>query len=151
VFLIILNISRKHKNEQTLEINVEEYQNEDLANENVIAMLQNMKERDRMEYYFNEFLNYIETENYEKAYNVLYDDFKENYFPTLKDFEEYIPTIFSDMVTIKHTNFERNGEVYVLWISLNDAINGKPGEEKEMNIVIKEEDYNNFVLSFSVI
>ena len=59
--------------------------------------------------------------------------------------------MFSEMMDIKHENIERNGDVYVLWITINDAINGKPSDKKNMNIVIKENDYNDFVISFSVI
>ena len=54
------------------------------------------------------------------------------------------------MMDIEHENIERNGDVYVLWINIADALNGKPGEKKQMNVVIKENDYNDFVMSFSV-
>lgn len=122
-----------------------------VVNQNIVGTLQNMKERDRMEYYFGEFLHYIEDEEYEEAYDLLNEDFKKNYFPKLDDFKSYIPTVFSEMTNIKHENIERNGNVYVLWLKITDALNGKPGEEKEMNIVIKENDYNDFEMSFSVI
>lgn len=104
-----------------------------------------------MEYYMGIFLGYIEGGEYEKAYNLLYEDFKQNYFPTLESFEQYLPTVFSEMSNIEHENIERNGNIYVLWLSITDAINGKPGEQKKMNIVIQENDYNNFAISFSVI
>ena len=124
---------------------------EKYINNNLILSLQNMEERDRMEYYAGIFLEYVENGEYEKAYNLLYEDFKKNYFPTLESFEKYLPTVFSEMSDIEHENIERNGDIYVLWLSITDAINGKPGEEKKMNIVVQENDYNDFVISFSVI
>lgn len=118
---------------------------------NITLSLQAMEERDRMEYYVGMFLSYIEGGEYEKAYNLLYEDFKQNYFPTLESFEQYLPTVFSEMSDIEHENIERNGDIYVLWLSITDAVNGKPGEAKKMNIVVQEKDYNDFVISFSVI
>ena len=38
-------------------------------------------------------------------------------------------------------NFERNGEIYVLWITIADAINGSKESAKQINFVI------SFVLS----
>ena len=110
-----------------------------------------MEERDRMEYYFGKFLEKIENEEYEKAYGFLYQDFKNTYFPTLEDFTKYVQKTFSEMSDIEHENIERNGDVYVLWIRVGDVLNAKPNEKKPMNIVIKENDYNDFVMSFSVI
>ncbi len=120
-------------------------------NNNITLSLQSMEERDRMEYYVAIFLGYVEGGEYEKAYNLLYEDFKQNYFPTLESFEQYLPTIFSEMSNIEHENIERNGDIYVLWLSITDAVNGKPGEQKKMNIVIQEENYNDCAISFSVI
>ena len=147
ILIGILN-SKKHKDNIS---NSESVESEEIANQNITETLQDMEERDRMEYYIGMFLEYIESNEYDKAYNLLYEEFRKTYFPTLESFEQYIPTIFSEMTNIEHDNIERNGDVYVLWIYITDAINGKPEDKKEMNIVIKENDYNDFVLSFSVI
>lgn len=116
-----------------------------------LQKLYDMEERDRMEYYFKVFLNHVEEGEYEEAYDLLYDEFKENYFPTLESFEEYITSIFTEMTDIKHENIERNGNIYVLWIYITDAINGQQLDMRKMNFIIKENDYNDFVISFSVI
>ena len=84
--------------------------------------------------------------------STIYSKFKENYFPTLESFEEYVQKVFPQMAGIEYENIERNGDVYVLWIKIADILNGKPTDEKQqMNIVIQENDYNDFVLSFSII
>ena len=157
IILIVIAISFSFNPEKKTDDSISasnittEEQVEEFENENITAKLKKMEERERMEFYFGIFLEHVENDEYEKAYELLYEEFKTNYFPTLESFEEYIEKTFSEMTDIEHENIERNGDVYVLWISITDAINGKPGEEKKMNIVIKENDYNDFVMSFSVI
>lgn len=147
----ILNVRKNNPEEIGNQRDLTAEEAEEDENQKLIATLQNMEERERMEYYFGIFLEDIETGKYEKAYQLLYEDFRKTYFPTLEDFEKYLPTVFSEMSHITHENIERNGDVYVLWITITDAINGKPGQPKEMNIVLQEKDYNDFALSFSVI
>lgn len=114
-----------------------------------IERLKAMTERARIEYYVTKFMNYIEAENYDEAYNLLNSDYKKNYFSSKKTFEEYVKNNFSKMMDIDYTNFERAGDVYVIWMTITDAINGGPNSGKEINFVIKENDYNDFELSFS--
>ena len=111
--------------------------------------LKAMTERARIEYYVTKFMNYIESENYDEAYSLLNSDYKKNYFSTKKSFEDYAKTNFSKMMDINYTNFERTGDVYVIWLTVTDAINGAPNSGKEINFVVKENKYNNFELSFS--
>jgi hypothetical protein len=111
--------------------------------------ISSMTERARIEYYATKFLNYVEAENYSEAYNLLNDTYKQNYFPTLSSFEKYAKSNFSKMMNIDYTNFERSGEVYVIWMTITDAINGGPDSGKEINFVVKENSYNDFELSFS--
>lgn len=154
VIMTIIMDRKSTKDEKAVENsaeNVNGEQLEEISNQNITEVLEEMEERDRMEYYFGIFLDYVEEGEYEKAYDLLYDDFKKRYFPTIEDFKNYVPTVFSEMTNIEHENIERNGDLYILWINVTDAINGKPGEERKMNIVIRENDYNDFVLSFSVI
>ena len=151
ITILIGNISSNHKKKHDSNLERTEEETEAYTQQNITLALQTMKERERMEYYFRIFLGYIEKGEYEKAYNLLYEDFKKTYFPNLEAFQNYIPTVFSEMTNIQHNNIERNGDLYVLWISVTDAIHGKKDQAKEMNIVIQEKDYNDFVLSFSVI
>lgn len=115
-----------------------------------INTLATMDERDRIEHYVSSFADAIEKEDYEEAYSMLYDDFKKNYFPNLSSFEEYAKNKLPKVISFEHTNFERNGDYYILWITMSDPLSGK-SSEKEMNFVVKENDLNDFVISFSVI
>lgn len=112
--------------------------------------LSGLGERDRMEYYVSTFMTAIENGNYENAYGMLYDDFKTNYFSTLESFQTYAQTKFPKMVSLNHTNIERIGDIYVLWVELSSSLSSKDSAI-EMKFVVKENDLNDFVLSFSVI
>ena len=72
-----------------------------------------MEERDRIEYYLGEFIDALEKSKYEKAYNMLNDKFRQNYFPKLEDFQKYVKTKFPMMFSIEHKNIERNGNTYI--------------------------------------
>lgn len=111
--------------------------------------LSQMGERDRMEYYVSEFIESIEEGKYSDAYDMLYDEFKKNYFPTYEKFEEYAKTKFPRLASIQHENFERNGDVYVLWTKFSDSL-GSKDSYKEIKFVVQENDLHDFKMSFSV-
>ena len=115
----------------------------------IVSKLMNMKERDRIEFYFSRFIEAIESESYEKAYEMLYEDYKDTYFPTLNEFKVYSEKTFPYMMSVEHTNFERNGDVYILFVTIFDSLT--PSEGKDMKFVIKENSYNDFTMSFSVV
>src|SRR5574344_2343575 len=47
------------------------------------SVLTDGTERDRMENYCGQFFGFIENKQYEKAYELLYPEFKTQYFPTI--------------------------------------------------------------------
>lgn len=134
------------------EVSQEEFENIVKENVNTIELnrLKDMGERDRMEYYVSKFITSIGNKSYEYAYSVLYDDYKDNYFPTLEKFEEYAKTKLPSRLSVEYTNIERIGEIYVLWVTLKNPI-GTEQTEVEMNFIVKENALNDFVMSFSVI
>lgn len=161
VFLLIviaisnmLEGSKKVQYEGTLPSDIQVDSGRDLnivVNERIAEeeRLKSMTERARIEYYVTKFMKLLETEDYEEAYALLNDDYKKNYFQSITKFEEYIEKNFSKMMDIDYTNFERSGDVYVIWMTITDAINGGPDSGKEINFVVKENGYNDFELSFS--
>ena len=120
------------------------------SEEDELKKLSEMTERNRIEYYISNFIRDVEEKNYETAYSVLNKDFKKSYFPNQKDFVEYVKNKFTVMMDIEYTNFERNGQIYVSWLTMTDAINGGKNSGEEMNFVVKEKDFNDFELSFSI-
>ena len=118
-------------------------------NEDEINLLRNLNERNRIERYVTKFINFVEKGKYEEAYSLLNKEYKENYFPTESSFRDYMKENFSTMMDVKFTNIERNGDIYVSWATITDSINGTKDGGKEFTFVVKENDYNDFELSFS--
>lgn len=154
ILLALIAFSTREKEEV---IDYDEMTNEEIklvidnrvSNLKVIE-LSEKNETERMQYYVGEFAGAIEEKKYEDAYDMLYEEFRKNYFPTLESFETHVKTKFPAYMTLKHTNCERNGDVYVLWTTITDILAVDNTSSIEMNFVVKEYELNDFVLSFSV-
>lgn len=112
--------------------------------------LSTLGERDRMEYYCGKYFKHIEKKEYEAAYNMLYTEFKQNYFPTIEEYEEYIDKTYPKYWALEYDDITRQGNIYVLRLKILDVLGSKENE-KIQRVVIKENNYNDFVLSFQVI
>lgn len=123
----------------------------DIKQDDINDRLKDMSERERMEFYFSEFMEYIENGKYQEAYDLLYPEFKDTYFKTLDDFKKYVNKTYPDFVSFSYNNIERQGEIYVLTITVINPDVNKAEAKKSQRIVIKENDFNDFVLSFQVI
>ena len=112
-------------------------------------MLNEYSEATRMKTYVGQYLSYIDSEKYEDAYNLLYQNFKNNYFKTLVDFENYAKEKYPSEIMAEYTNMDKEGNIYILSVKIQDPTN-KEYKTLEQNIVIQENDLNDFVLSFNV-
>lgn len=112
-------------------------------------MLSEYPEATRMKAYVGQYISAIDSKDYESAYNLLYDGFKNTYFNTLDEFITYAEGKYPDEIMVTYNNMEREGTVYVLTISIQDPLNSE-FQAIEQNIVIQENDLNDFVLSFNV-
>lgn len=117
--------------------------------EETMESLKKMTERERMEFYFSEYASYIKNGEYQKAYDLLYPEFKENYFPTLADFEKYVKQLYPKNMAFSYNNIDRQGYIYVLDISIIDVNNKE--NNKSHRVVMIENDFNDFQLSFQKI
>lgn len=129
---------------EEIEVAVKEEMNEITVNK-----LADLGERDRMEYYVGTFIKAVGNKDYESAYEMLYDDFKNTYFGTYSEFEEYAKSKFPTSISVEYTNLERNGDVYVLWVTISDILKSSDSDV-EMNFVVQENGLNDYKLSFSV-
>ena len=116
----------------------------------VIDKLVNMTERERIENYFSEFIRNIDNGNYKSAYSVLNSKFKENYFKTDEELTTYVKKHFPNEIAVEYNNIERNGNTYVLWVNISNALSVDTTRVKEINVVIKENAVHDFEMSFSV-
>ena len=139
-------IANSNQNEET----IQEIQFSKSEEEQELEKLQAMTERDRMEYYFYKFISYIHSEDYSKAYDLLYPQFKENYFKTEEEFKNYAIKTYPQSVGFAYNDIDRQGSIYVLIITVIDT-NKKVGNEKSQRVVIQENNFNDFVLSFQII
>lgn len=121
-----------------------------VTDEEIVKKLSQMGERDRMEYYCGKYFEAINSGNLENAYNMLYTEFKNKYFPKLEDFEAYIETTYPSEFAVSYDDITRQGSIYVLKISILDLL-GSRENKKEQRVVLQENTYNNFVISFQVI
>ena len=122
---------------------------EDLQNRD--RKVATLSESQRMQTYFGRYLSYIESKDYQSAYDLLYDGFKQNYFPTLEEFIEYVQNNYPNNIVVEYVNIERQGTIFILTVKLRDALTDTTQTDTlERQVVVTENDINNFKISFSV-
>ncbi len=120
------------------------------TDEDITKHLSNLGERGRMEYYCGEYIKCLKNKEYEKAYNMLYPEFKEKYFPSLEEYEKYVKNFYPEFFAVQYDDFSRQGNIYVIRLIIIDAMNSEKKEENVQRIVVKENNFNDFVISFQV-
>ena len=123
---------------------------EEEDNENRKKQIASLDGRKRMQTYFGTYISYIEAKNYEKAYSLLYDGFKQTYFPSLQDFENYAKQKYPSNMLVNYTSIEREGTIYILTVEIKDALANKQDEAESFNVVITETDVNEYSISFEI-
>lgn len=158
ISLIIENIlTPKLENEEALEqkeqLKEQQKQNQETATseEYQLSLLKQGTERDRMEYYCGQFVKYIEKKNYTKAYELLYPEFKQQYFPTIEDFTTYAQKTYPSVMVVTYDDIDRQGDIYIVTLLIDDAFATDKSNQFSQRIVLQESDYNKYVLSFQVI
>ena len=92
----------------------------------------------------------INEKKYSEVYKRLAPEYKEQYFKTLDEFEQYFKEYFPQTFSIKHSNFEAIGDYYVLEVDIiSNNLNEDIKNKKELYFVFKEYDFDDYVFSFS--
>lgn len=144
ILIILILMLKSQKNKQTVTASESIPSNTYFENSDT-EKLSEMTEKERITFYFSKYIEYIENGNFEEAYNMLYNEFKNTYFKTLENFEEYIETKYPEIMAINYVSFQTEGPYYIISVKVEDIINEKNFEQK---FILREYDYNNFVLSF---
>ena len=123
VLLISLLTLRKNHNVKNNSYEQAVLKKEETVKTLVLQDLSNKNEKERMEYYCAQFFKYLSTRDFEAAYDLLYSEYKENYFPTLASFKKYIidyfpDTSINDLVIIVEEY--KNGDAWKEDISINE-------------------------------
>ena len=105
-------------------------------------------EESRIQYYVATFINYVGDAKYEFAYELLSEGFKQNYFDTFEKFEAYAKDKYPLSVTLAYGDLQREGELYMLEVTVKEIFSDK--ETFTQTFVIKENDFNEYELAFSV-
>lgn len=115
-----------------------------------ILELKSMSEADRIYEYFSEYMRCIDLEDYAKAYTYLYPEFKQTYFKTQEQFEEYAKRAYPQYMGIQYEDIDRQGTYYILTVYIYDAIAETIEMYVEQKFVIYENEIGEFVLSFQI-
>ncbi len=119
------------------------------TNQLEIEDLKDKDERTRIQQYCGKFIRYIESKDYDKAYALLYPDFKTNYFPTLEDFQKYAEEKFpSTLISVEYNNIERQGKYYILFTTVKTPLD--TSYSMDQKFILIENGFNDFQLSFDV-
>lgn len=119
--------------------------------ENRTEKISSLSEQLRMETYFGQYISLIEKKDYASAYELLYDGFKQSYFPTIEDFTTYAQTHYPNNIVVEYTDIDREGTIFILKVKIRNPLTDTTETEvPEQQVVIIEESVNNFKLSFAV-
>lgn len=122
---------------------------EENTNQLEIEDLKDKDERTRIQQYCGKFIRYIESKDYDKAYALLYPDFKNNYFKTVEDFQKYAEEKFpSTLIAVEYNNIERQGKYYILFTTIKTPLDSSYSMDQKFILI--ENGFNDFQLSFDV-
>ena len=158
VMVVINTVYNREKSENSNNTSVNELSVENVltaeeieenTNQLEIEDLKDKDERTRMQQYCGKFIRYIEEKDYDKAYALLYPDFKNNYFKTVEDFEKYAQETFpSSLITVEYNNIERQGKYYILFTTIKTPLD--TNYSMDQKFILIENGFNDFQLSFDV-
>lgn len=141
---------RKEKQKREM-ANLTEQEIQEKEEENtIIGKIEDMSEIGRIQVYCGEFIKFIEQQRYDKAYRLLNDDFKNNYFETIEKFTEYVQNKYpTTNIAVTYNKVDRRGEIFVLNVKISQVLNTE-FESFEQRIVIRENGANDYKVSFQV-
>ena len=109
-----------------------------------------MEEPERIKYYFNKYIDCLETKDYETAYNMLDQKFRNNYFQTLDSYITYVNNKYSPIISVTYDDLTRMGNYYILDVTFVDLFeltdDNTPGIAQKF--IFYETDYDVYTMSF---
>ncbi len=105
-------------------------------------------ETTRIKNYIGRFFSELEARDYEKAYESLFESFRNNYFPTIEEFKNYVVDKYPSNMVLEYINVGREGDIFVVSLKIIDGLNTTNAIEQR--IVVQEKDLNSYSISFQV-
>ena len=121
-----------------------------ILTDNFKEQYQNVNDIGKVQMNIERFVQMLNNYDYTTAYEYLDENFKNRYFKTVEDFENYIKTNYYQYNNISFDQYANESNIYTYKIFLNNKLDGN-SEWKEMNINMKLEEDTEFVMSFEVI
>jgi len=121
IALLVFGVINRDKNSEQNKI-VHDLTTGEIVSEELVE-LYNMSESERVKYYFNLYIDALQIQEYETAYNFLDSKFKNNYFQTLDSFTQYVSSKYSPIISVTYDDLTRMGNYYVLDITFLDIFN----------------------------
>lgn len=145
ILLIIAIVALKSQKKDSKTANNEPENAVSYYEDNSIDKLDKMSERDRIKFYFSQYIENIENKAYDKAYEILYSEFKQKYFPTVEDYIEYVQKKYPETISLNYDYIQTEGYYYILTITFFDTLKDSEFTQK---FVIREYDFNKIAISF---
>lgn len=121
-----------------------------LENETWNAKYQASNSRDKAILNIEKFFEMLHMQDYKSAYSMLNENFKQNYFKTQIDFENYMKTHVFQYNEIEYKGYSNQvTDIYTYQVVLADAT-GENTKKIEFSIVMKLLEGTNFEMSFTV-
>lgn len=96
------------------------------------------------------FLQMINTKDYEHAYNLLDETFRNTNFATLDEFKEYVRNnFFAHNVNSYNISIQEEGDTYVYETKIKES-SSSSAQEKKLTIIMQLKEGSDFVMSFSL-
>ncbi len=96
------------------------------------------------------FLQMINTKDYEQAYNLLDETFRNTNFATLEEFKEYVrENFFNHNVNSYNISIQEEGNTYIYETEIKES-SSSAAEEKNLTIIMQLKEGSDFVMSFSL-
>ena len=120
-----------------------------VESEEFIDLYEQSTEQEKVTTNISKLISWINEKNYLQVYNKLDNEFRQNNFPTLETFEEYINNNFFDNGIMTIENIEKISDYYICDVSIASGY-GVSSEEKTFNFIMQLLEGTDFVMSFNV-
>ncbi len=118
-----------------------------IATEDFEKTYKNSNENQKVSINTEKWIQMLNNKDYNSAFNVLDDSFKNNNFKNKEVFRQYINQNYSEHYKIESSNIEQQGEIYLNKITLRNIKTNQI--EKEITIIMKLNEGTDFVMSFN--
>ena len=107
-------------------------------------------DEEKVQMNIDKFIQMINRHDYKTSYNCIADSFKNNYFKTQEEFQNYIENNFYSYNKFEFKSCEKKAaDIYVCKVQLTDYMN-ENSEIKEINVIMQLGDNLDFKMSFGM-